>query len=180
MFVMGLVATLGAMAVPQSVAALDDLRTAGAARYVAARLQRARMEAIARSSNVGVRFSETSGRYTYGVYIDGNGNGVRSGDIAAGVDTELLAPERLPDQFPGVEFGAIPALPAVDGSTPPGADPIRLGASSIASFSAQATATPGSLYIRGQHAQLVVRIFGDTARTRILRFDARTRQWRQL
>jgi hypothetical protein len=55
-----------------------------------------------------------------------------------------------------------------------------MGASNIASFSAQATATSGSLYIKGQHAQFVVRLYGDTAKTRVLRFDARTRQWRPL
>ena len=179
--VMGLVATVSAMAVPHSVAALDETRTAGAARYIAMRLQRARTEAIARSTNVGVKFTLVNGRYSYGVYVDGNGNGVRTAEIASGIDAELVAPERLADQFPSVDFGALPGLPAVDaGGTPPGDDPVRLGASNLASFSAQATATSGSIYIRGQRAQYVVRVYGDTARTRILRFDTRTRQWRPL
>ena len=180
-FVMGLVATVSAMAVPQSLSALDDTRTAGAARYIAARLQRARTEAIARSANVGVKFTLAGGHYLYGVYVDGNGNGVRTSEIASGVDAEIVAPERLSDQFPSVDFGALPDLPAVDaGGTPPGSDPIRLGTSNLASFSAQATASSGSVYVRGQRAQYVVRLYGDTARTRILRFDTRTRQWRPL
>ncbi|HZT76676.1 MAG TPA: GspH/FimT family pseudopilin [Vicinamibacterales bacterium] len=180
-FVMGLVATLGAMAVPQTRAAMDDARTAGAARYVAGRLQRARTEAITRSSSVGIKFTQTGGQYAYGVYVDGNGNGVRTSDISNGIDLELQASERLSDQFPSVDFGALPGLPPVDaGGTPPGSDPVRLGSSNIASFSPQATATSGSLYIRGQHAQYVVRLYGDTARTRILKFDARARQWRPL
>lgn len=180
-FVMGLVATISAMAVPHSLSALDEARTAGAARYIATRLQRARTEAIARSTSVGLKFTLVDGRYIYGVYVDGNGNGVRTADIASGVDTELVAPERLIDQFPSVDFGALPDLPPVDaGGTPPADDPVRLGASNLVSFSAQATATSGSLYIRGQHAQYVVRVYGDTARTRILRFDTRTRQWRPL
>ena len=180
-FVMGLVATVSAMAVPQSLAALDETRTAGAARYIAARLQRARTEAIARSTNVGVKFMLVNGRYIYGIYVDGNGNGVRTAEIASGIDAELVAPERLTDQFPSVDVGALPGLPPVDaGGTPPGDDPVRLGTSNLASFSAQATATSGSIYIRGQHAQYVVRVYGDTGRTRILRFDARTRQWKPL
>lgn len=180
-FVMGLVATVSAMAVPHSLSALDDTRTVGAARYIAARLQRARTEAIARSASVGVKFTAVGGHYVFGVYVDGNGNGVRTAEIASGVDAEIMGPERLADQFPSVDFGTLPDLPPVDvGGTPPADDPVRFGASNLASFSAQATATSGSLYIRGQQAQYVVRVFGDTARTRILRFDSRARQWRPL
>ena len=180
MFVMGLVATVSAAAVPQTLWALDDARTAGAARYIASRLQRARMEAIARSASVGMKFTLAGGHFTYATYVDGNGNGVRTQDITSGIDAELVAPERLTDKC-SADFGALPGLPAVDpGGTPPGGDPVRLGGSDIASFSAQATATSGSLYIRGQRAQYVVRLYGDTAKTRILKFDPRTSQWRPL
>jgi hypothetical protein len=45
-------------------------------------------------------------------------------------------------------------------------------------FSPIGTATSGSLYVRGpRSAQYVIRIFGETGRTRTLKFDARTRQW---
>jgi len=179
--VSALVATLGAMALPQTLSGLDDARTMGAARYMASRLQRARMEAIARSASVGLKFTLVGGRYVYAAYVDGNGNGVRTTDISNGIDRVLAPPEHLSDQFPGVDFGALPGLPPVDtGGTPPGSDPVRLGSSNIASFSAQATATSGSIYIRGQQAQYVIRLYGDTAKTRIMKFDARTRQWRPL
>ncbi len=181
MFVMGLVATFSAVAVPQSLAAIDDTRTLAAARYVAGRLQRARMDALARSATVACRFVLVDGRYTFAAYVDGNGNGVRTADIAAGVDPPLQPPERLSDRFPGVDFGALPQLPPVDpGGTPPGTDPVRLGVSNLASFTPTSTSTSGSLYIRGQRAQYVVRIYGDTGRTRILKFDVPTRQWRTL
>jgi type II secretory pathway pseudopilin PulG len=180
-FVMGLAATVSAMAVPQSLSALDDARTAGAARYIASRLQRARAEAIARSSSVGVRFTLSGSRYAYAMYVDGNANGIRTTDITSGVDRELLASERLADQFSSVDFATLPGLPPIDpGGTPPGDDPIHLGTSNIASFSPQATATAGSLYIRGKRAQYVVRIYSDTARTRVLKFDATTNRWRPL
>ena len=71
------------------------------------------------------------------MYVDGNRNGVLTRDIQRGIDRLIAAVERLPDQFAGVEFGAIPGLPAVDpGGTAPGTDPIRLGSGNIASFSA--------------------------------------------
>jgi type II secretory pathway pseudopilin PulG len=174
--------TLAAAAIPEYLTALDDLRASGAVHHIAARLQRARMEAVMRSATVGVQFVQTAVGYSYAVYVDGNRNGVLTRDIQSGVDRLVIATERLPEQFTGVEFGAIPGLPAIDsGGTPPGADPIRLGAGNIASFSALGTASSGTVYIRSDRGvQYAVRIFGETGRTRMLKFDPRTRQWKQL
>lgn len=182
LFVLGTVATLSSVAVPQVLTGLDDFRTAGAARHISARLQRARMDAVLRSADVGLQVTSTSGGYSYAVYVDGNRNGVRAADIQAGTDRRLVPPERLPDQYSGVEFGAIVGLPAVDsGGTPPGTDPIRLGSGNTATFAASGTSSSGSLYIRGRrNAQYVVRIYGQTGKTRILKFDARSRQWKGL
>ena len=182
LFVLGTLATLSSIAVPQVLAGLDDFRTVGAARHIAARLQRARMDAVVRSADVGLQITSTAAGYSYAVYVDGNRNGVRSTDIQYGIDKRLVAPERLFDQFPGVDFGAIPGVPAVDaGGTPPGTDPIRLGSSNLATFAATGTSSSGSLYIRGRrNAQYVVRIYGQTGKTRVLRFDARSGQWKGL
>jgi type II secretory pathway pseudopilin PulG len=178
-FVLGLAATLGAFAIPLSLASLDDVRAAGAARYVSARLQQARMEAIVRGSATALRISPARGAYEWGVYVDGNRNGVRSTDIQRGTDRAIAPSVRLVDQFPGVDFGAMPGLPAVDVSgPPPGTDPIRLGSSDMAVFTPLGTATTGSLYIHGRRStQYVVRIFGETGKTRVLKFNARSRQW---
>lgn len=183
MLAMGLGVTMTAAAVPQYLAGIDDLRASGAAHHLSGRLQRARMEAVTRSAMVGVQFTETSpGHYSYAVYVDGNGNGVLTRDIQRGVDRLMAAAERLPETFVGVEFGAIPGLPPVDpGGTAPGSDPIRLGSGSIASFSATGTATSGTVYIRSRrNAQYAVRIFGETGKTRMLKFEPGTRQWKQL
>ena len=77
-------------------------------------------------------------------------------------------------------FGVLPGLPPVDaGGAPPGTDPIKLGAGSLLTFSAQGTSSSGSVYIRGQRtAQYVIRVFGETGKVRILKYDARNRQWR--
>jgi type II secretory pathway pseudopilin PulG len=179
LFVAGLVATLSAVAIPQTLAALDDFRAAGAARYVAARLQRARMEAIMRSAEVGMKFTKTSTGYTFAVYVDGNANGIRSTDIANGMDRKLSGPERLTDSFRDVDFGTLDGLPAVDAGTPaPGSDPIRLGPSDMITFTSRATSSAGSIYIRSRRTQYVVRIFATTAKTRLLKFDAQSRQWK--
>ena len=181
-FVAGLTATLGATAVPPLLANLDDVRTAGAVRYMSARLQATRMEAVRRSADVALRFTRTAGGYTYAVYQDANGNGVRTRDIQRGVDRQIQVPERLRDQFAGVDFGTLPDLPPIDpAGPPPGTDPIKLGSSDILTFSALGTSSSGSLYIRGRRtAQYAIRVLGATGKTRVLKFDWRTRQWKPL
>lgn len=179
--VMALGVTASAVAIPGYLTVLDDVRACGATRHMSGRFQRARMEAVMRSATVGVQFTQTSSGYRYAVYLDGNRNGVLARDIQRGVDRQIAAPERLSDQFTGVEFGTIPGLPPVDpGGTPPGTDPIRLGAGSFASFSANGTSSSGTVYIRGREAQYAVRIFGDTGKTRMLKFEGGRRQWRPL
>lgn len=182
MFVLGLATTLSAMAVPAFLTGQDELRAAGAANYVATRFQRARLEAVTRSATVAVQFTQDRAGYVFAVYVDGNGNGVLTRDIQRGIDRQIGAAERLPDQFRGVEFGTVAGLPALDpGGTSPGIDPIRLGSGSLASFSALGTSTSGTVYIKGSGgAQYAVRIFGDTGKTRRLKFDRGDRKWKPL
>jgi hypothetical protein len=140
------------------------------------------MEAVKRTTNAGLRFTQVSGGYSYSAYMDGNGDGVRSQDIERGVDLRIGWPERLADRFAGVEFGTLPNLPAVDPASPaPGEDPVKLGSSDIISFTPLGTATPGSLYVRGRrNSQYVIRILGATGRTRILKFNSHSRRWNPL
>jgi len=182
LFRSALIATLGTATVPGVLTGLDDHRAAAAARYLSARLQRARMESVVRSRAVAVRFSHSAdGRFVFTAYVDGNRNGVTSADIGRGVDEHIWPQESIADAFPGIEFGVLPGLPPVDpGGTPPGEDPIRLGSSNLATFSAKGTSTSGSVYVRGRSAQYVVRLFGNTGKTRVLRFDPRSRQWKPL
>jgi hypothetical protein len=180
-FVVALMTTVAGMTVPPALRSLDDYRAAGAARYVAARLQRARMEAVMRSADVGVKFTDVGGAYTLRCYVDGNRNGVLTHDIDSGADRPLGAAERLPDNFAGVDFGTTPGLPAVDaGGLPPGSDPIRLGSGNIATFGPNGTSSSGSLYVKSRTRQYVVRIYGDTGKTRLLVFDPTVRVWKPL
>jgi type II secretory pathway pseudopilin PulG len=181
-FVVGLILTLTTVTVPNMLTELDDYRAAGAARYLSARLQRTRMEAVSRSCAVALRFNRSAaGRYEFAMYVDSNHNGVLAADIMRGADPALGPAESLADNFAGVEFGALSGLPSPEpGGTPPGDDPIRLGAGNSATFTASGTSTPGSLYVRSRTAQYVIRIFGETGKTRVLRFNTRTRQWEHL
>jgi hypothetical protein len=149
---------------------------------MSSRLQQARSEAVTRLASTAVRFASSGEGFAFATYVDGNNDGVRSLDIQRGVDGELHAMERLSEWFPGVEFGALPNLPAVDPSgTPPGDDPVRVGPGNLLSFTPLGTATPGSLYIRNRRrSQYVIRVLGETGRTRILKFEPGAGRWRPL
>ena len=179
LFALGVATTLSAAAMPPVFAALDDYRTLGAVRYLATRLQRTRMEAVSRHANTAFQFVAGDRTYRYAVYVDGNGNGVRRGETDRGIDRQIHAPEKLSDRFRAVDFGTLPGLPPVDPPGPaPGTDPIRLGTSDSVTFTPLGTATAGSLYLLGAgRVQYVIRVYGETGKTRILKFNLRTRQW---
>jgi type II secretory pathway pseudopilin PulG len=178
-FAMGVAATLAGVAVPQLGGSIDAYRAAGAARYLSGRMQRARMEAVTRSREVALRFSADAGGYSFATYMDGNRNGVLTREIESGVDPPIGSPERLPDNFRGTDIGVLPGLPAVDpGGAPPGADPLKLGVSNIVSFSPVGSSSSGSVYILGRGGnQYVVRIYGETGKTRVLKFNQSLKQW---
>src|SRR5262245_28191245 len=181
LLVLGTAATVSAVAVPETLTIVDDNREGAAARYVSTRLMQTRMEAVSRNSSTAIRFTRYADHYDFAAYVDGNRNGVLSKDIQSGVDRVFQWPDRLGDHFAGVDFGAVPDLRAVaPAGTARGSDPIRLGSSDMVAFTATGTATAGSLYIRGRRdAQYVVRVYGETGKTRIMKFNARKRQWIQ-
>jgi Tfp pilus assembly protein FimT len=178
--VIGILGTLTAMGVPLVLQTLDGARTRGAAHYMAARLNLARMEAVKRSVYVAMRVEQAGTSYACTFYADGNGNGVRTDDISRGVDRAVGPSERLEDHFAGVSFGIVADMRGIDGSTPleAGTDPIRFGRGDLVSFSPSGTATAGTFYIRGQgKQQAAVRVLGTTGRVRVLVFDFATGHW---
>jgi hypothetical protein len=176
--VLGVFGTVAATTMPQILTSLDDNRVSGAARYLASRLAESRMDAVARSREVALRFSRTNGSYSFRIYVDGNRNGVLTRDIQRGIDKPVRGPEMLSDNFRDVTFGARPDVPAIDSSESAGADPIRFGAGNSVSFSALGTATSGTAYLVGSGgAQYAVRVFGVTGKIRVYRFNRATGKW---
>lgn len=178
---LAIISTVAGMTIPSILAGVDHWRSYGAARYVAARLQAAKMEAVARRRAVGVRFMPGTPT-SFRTYVDGNDNGIRTADVLSGADRALGDLEVIANLFTGVDFGMLPGLPPVDSSSaPPGSDPIKFGTSNIASFTSIGSSSTGSVYLLGRdQSQYVVRLFGDTAKVRILVFDPATRQWKPL
>ena len=170
--------TMVGVAVPMTSGAIDAIRGGMAARYLEGRVMDARMQALRRSARVGLRFEPVNGEYRFAEYLDGNGNGVRTTEIAAGIDMELAPRQFLRDQFPGVSFGLLPNIPDVDGSRAMSeSDGVRVGTSRILTLGPDGTATSGTLYVHSRRAQYAIRVLGATGRTRLLRFDPGLQQW---
>lgn len=176
----GLMAVLGAMAVPSLTAWLDRDSARLSARYLAGRLQYARAQALARNVEVAVRFGDADEEYAFAVFADGNGNGVLERDIAAGVDVPIAPPEHLGDHFRGIGLRIVDAAPGIDGgeAIAVGSDPLRIGRSHLLSFSPLGSCTSGTLYIAGSSSpQAAIRILGVTGRVRVLWFNRASRAW---
>jgi Tfp pilus assembly protein FimT len=167
MFVAATVAIVAAAAVPQLTAGVERTRAASAARYLAGRLAFARSQAVSRSANVALLLTTDGGTFTSALYVDGSGNGVRTRDIGAGVDSVIAPPVRLADVFPGVVL-----------SLDDPADTLAPDTSALMSFTPTGTASSRTLYLRGRDgSQFAVRVLGATGRTRVLRYAPAIRAW---
>ncbi len=167
MFVVATVGVLAAAAIPQLTAGVERARAASAARYLAGRLAFARSQAVARSANVALVLAAEDGTFTVAMYLDGNGNGVRTRDISAGIDLLIAEPVRLADLFPHV---LLSLNDPANASTPDN--------SALMSFTPTGTASSRTLYLRGgDGSQYAVRVLGATGRTRVLRYVPGTRAW---
>ena len=70
-----------------------------------------RMLAVKRSASVALRFEAVGRTFAIADFLDGNGNGVRAAEIAAGIDAQLAPRQFLHEQFPAVVFGLRANLP---------------------------------------------------------------------
>ena len=180
--VLAVAATVTAIAAPGTLELRSALAVRSAAGEVRAALFHARAQAIARCRNVGVKFRKNGNRYEWALYVDGNGNGIRTAEITKGIDRPLgiATPWGRNDVVPGILTGT----PVPDPSDPGHNldrldDPIRFNASDICSFSAVGESTPGSIYLSDGHNRMaVVRVFGRTAKVRTLYYRRGEKEWK--
>jgi hypothetical protein len=171
---------MAAIAVPVIGGTLDRERTIVGAHYLAGQLQRSRLESLKRARSVAVRLELVGERTQLRLFADGNGNGVLQRDIDRGIDLPLAPLEWLDDQVRDVSLRINQEIVDVPGSTvlEPGDDPLRIGNTSLLTFSPAGSATNGTLYVAAHRGpQMAIRVFGATGRVRVLMFDAQTRQW---
>ena len=172
------------LSVPTLLNMTRRLRVEMAAREIGALLQRARFRAVREGSNVGVKLFLSGSRVSYGLYRDGDGDGLGTRDIADGVDPPLEPIRELGHFGSHVRFGFPPGEAPRDPGNPRRRltrldDPVRLNRSDMASFSPLGTSTPGSLYLTdGLNHLAVVRLFGRTGKVKVMLYDADTETWR--
>lgn len=152
------------------------------ARLLAAALARERSRAIAHGEARGLAFDRDHRGWYWRRIRDGNGNGLRRADLAAGVDTIAGRRFRLESLVPGVRLGV-----AVDGEDgPPGtrridaeSGPVRLGPGRLAAFGPLGGSTSGSLFVGdGRGGRAAVVLSGVTGRLRVWSYDPASRRWR--
>jgi hypothetical protein len=145
-------------------------------------MARLRGEAIAGHHVVGLRIVSAGGGRRYTLYADGDGDGLLTADIVAGIDPPLGPALDLPSRYEGVDFGlldvAIPAIPPGGAPLLPGSDPVRFGASDIITFTPAGTASSGTLYVSdGRDNVYAVVLYGRTGRIRAWRYDRDAGRW---
>jgi prepilin-type N-terminal cleavage/methylation domain-containing protein len=179
LFVVSIIGVVCAIAIPQLLSGLDDLRTRAAARYLAGRFQDARFQSVKRSLHVGVRFAADGGDFRMATFADGNHNGLRTKEIAAGTDPAVIPDVSFASLFPHVRIGIGAGVPLIDGGT--SADPVLIGSGNILTFSPDGTSSAGSVYVLGDAgAQYAVRVLGVTGRTRVFRYQRSDRAWKPM
>jgi prepilin-type N-terminal cleavage/methylation domain-containing protein len=183
--VLAVLTVLAGIATPPLLSALSGLEVRLAAGEVASALRLARAYAIAHATHVGVKFrTAESGTVTWSVYRDGDGDGVLTEDIDAGVDPRVSPWLRLAHFGRRVRFGFPPGPAPRDPGDPRRRldrldDPIRFNRSDIASFGPLSGSTPGSIYVTdGTRHLTVVRVASATARARLLEYDPEQEVWR--
>ena len=145
-------------------------------------LRTVRSRAIVRGTHAGVKFTRAGNIWTYALYDDGNGNGIRSSEITSGVDRRYAGPSILMPQYniAGIALLSTPIRDPDGDPLLPSASAVQFGSSTICSFSPTGSGSPGTIYIADGAGKLcALRVFGATGRVRLLRYDGVAQSWSQ-
>lgn len=183
MAALAILGLLAGLAVPALGGLRERASLAGASSELATLLRTLRSRAIAEGQTLGLVFEREGSGWRYGVFADGDGDGIRAADVADGTDYPAARTARLPERWPGVDFGCLPLvrirrLPPASGFMVPPVDPIQFGSAKIVSLTPQGDASTGTLYLsdgRGRMSAIVM--FGPTARVRVFRYDPDREEW---
>ena len=169
--VLALFLIFGTLSVPHIRAYSAEAHLLGAGQVFRGEFRKARSMATMRGVYTALRFEpRPDGGWNVSTYADGNNNGVRSADIAAGIDRRVAGPRELTTGSGEVRIGinrGTPKMPPDSGMLDP-SDPIQFGRSNMLSFSPLGGATPGTFYLAGPFAQAGVRVNPASARVRLM------------
>src|SRR5262245_60747097 len=137
------------MSVPAIGGSLAHERATVGAQVLAASLQRARTEAMRRSTGVALQIEVIDQRTRTRLIADGNGNGVLQRDIDRGVDVAISGYEWIDQHARGVSLRINQRVLNIggSGSLAPGDDPLRIGRTSLVAFGPLGNSTSGTVYV---------------------------------
>jgi len=150
-----------------------DIALSAGTAELRALFQRTRLTAITHDRNIAIRFRPVGPLWSWTVYEDGDGDGVRNDDITKGIDF-AIAPQRI-FQFPPVRVG-VPSGTVIDPMTGQSLAlrlPVRFGTSQLCSFSRDGEATNGSVVLTDGEKATIIRIEGRSARITVLRWNGK-------
>lgn len=178
--VVAIVGVLALCAIPSFASYRRRASVNAAANELRAILRGARSRAIARNRHCGVKFVQNGREWTYSLYEDGNGNGIRNDDIDQGRDRRYFGPAIV---LPSAHLATIGLLSVPvrdpDGDLlDPTASAVQFNRSTLCSYSPTGNGTPGSVYLVDGAGQLfVARVYGASGRVRVLRYQPVRRKW---
>jgi prepilin-type N-terminal cleavage/methylation domain-containing protein len=176
--IIGMTATI---AFPKMMTLQRRAAARSAASEIRAIFHEARMRAVTRARSCGVKFTKSAVGWTYALYDDGDGDGIRNDDITSGVDRCFKTPRRVLASLERRATIGLPPFAIVDPDgdpLPPAKSPVAFGNSTICSFSPMGESTPGTIYITDSIEDVyAIRSFGATARIRLLRWNAGKHKW---
>jgi hypothetical protein len=177
--VLFLLSAIALVAVPVLLEMRRAIVTEAAAREFGTLFRRLRYRAVSEGRHYGVLFERGVEGWSWSVYRDGNGNGMRARDIRNGRDEHVEGPWRMGERWGGLELG-IPRVDPPLGPPPSNddledGDPVRFGRSDLVSFSPRGTSSSGTLYLRGGERSWAVVLYGPSVRVRF--WERRGEQW---
>ena len=137
-------------------------------------------EAVEAGQSRAVRFMQTDHGWAYGIYEDGNGNGVLNSDIQKGVDRLVRGPVPLCTTGGLACLGYPPAgVPDPDGTFPisPAASPLNFNHSALCSFAPDGDSTPGTMYLTDGVEAWAIRSSGTAGRIYLMRYNRLNGHW---
>lgn len=170
---LSIVAGLAAVGIPTLNKARSGIALTAATSQLRAVFHQTRVMAIARNRSLGIRFQLEPASWSWRIYEDGDGDGVRTDDISKGVDFPIGTRKRL-DVAPGrigIPNGTIPDPYA---SQPLAArPPVRFGTGYLCVFTSEGDATNGSIVVTDGEAVRVIRVYGTSAVVSVLRWNGK-------
>jgi prepilin-type N-terminal cleavage/methylation domain-containing protein len=179
--VVAIIGLIVAVSLPSFRYLSERSAVAAAAAELRSIVREARSHAIVHGRNTAVRFELHDGEWLYSIYVDGDYDGVRTDDIAKGIDRRIAGPRAVLPHASNVKIGLPPRrLPDPDGKgwIEAGASPVRFSVSRLCSFSPRGSGTGGTVFLTdGKSMAAAVRVYGPTGRVRVERFREVTGRW---